>query len=110
MLTAIVAAGVMMGASQALRVAWVENMLALIPPIAFLVAARRTRKPPTPDHPYGYHRSVAVGHLTSAVALLAVGLLLVEDSAMALLRQEHPLSIHRSALCASSATRYGPAG
>jgi cation diffusion facilitator family transporter len=73
-----------------MKAAWIEDMLALIPPLAFLVAVRRARKAPTVDHPYGYHRTVAVGHLAAAVALLAMGLFLVEDSATGLLRQDHP--------------------
>ena len=79
-----------MGSSQAMKTAWIEDMLALVPPLAFLVAVRRARKRPTPDHPYGYHRSTAIGHLTAAVALLVVGLSLTVDSALGLLRAEHP--------------------
>jgi divalent metal cation (Fe/Co/Zn/Cd) transporter len=90
MVSCVVVVMLTMGSSQAMKVAWVEDMLALIPPAAFLVAVWRIRKRPTSDHPYGYHRSVAIGHLTAAVALLAVGLLLIEDSATGLLRQEHP--------------------
>ena len=78
------------GSSQAMKTAWVEDSLALVPPLAFLVAVRRARRLPDADHPYGLHRSTGVGHLTAAVALLAVGLLLIEDSATSLLRAEHP--------------------
>ena len=90
MLTAVAVVFLTMGSSQAMKTAWVEDMLALVPPLAFLVAVRRARKRPTPAHPYGFHRSTAIGHLTAAVALLAVGLLLLEDSAMGLIRAEHP--------------------
>lgn len=90
MITAVVTVMLVMGSSQAMKAAWIEDMLALIPPIAFLVAVHRARRRPTADHPYGYHRSVATGHLTSAVALLAMGLFLIEDSATSLIRMEHP--------------------
>lgn len=90
MLSAVLVVLSVMGSSQAMKAAWIEDMLGLIPPLAFLVAVRRARKRPTPNHPYGFHRSVAVGHLVSAVALLAMGLFLVEDSVMSLLRAEHP--------------------
>ncbi len=90
MLTAVAAVFSVMGGSQAMKAAWIEDMLGLIPPVAFLLAISRARKEPTPDHPYGYHRTVATGHLTAAVALLVMGLFLIEDSAMGLLRQEHP--------------------
>jgi cation diffusion facilitator family transporter len=90
MLSAVVVVALTMGSSQAMKAAWVEDMLALVPPLAFLVAVRRAAKEPTTDHPYGFHRSVAVGHLVSAVALLAFGLFLIEDSASGLIRLEHP--------------------
>jgi cation diffusion facilitator family transporter len=79
-----------LGTSQAMRVAWVEDLLSLAPPIAFLVALRITRRPPNAKHPYGFHRSIGVGHLVAAVALTAVGGLLVYESGLGLVRQEHP--------------------
>jgi cation diffusion facilitator family transporter len=90
MITTIALVALTMGSSQAMRTAWIEDMLALVPPIAFLVAVRRAGRRPTPEHPYGLHRTTAIGHLTAAVALLAVGLLLVQESAMSLIRAEHP--------------------
>jgi cation diffusion facilitator family transporter len=90
MLTCIGAVMAVMGGSQAMKAAWIEDCLALIPPLAFLVAVHRARRRPTPEYPYGYHRSVATGHLTAAVALLAFGLFLVVDSVTGLVRQEHP--------------------
>ncbi|MFC8192615.1 cation diffusion facilitator family transporter [Cellulomonas sp. NPDC057328] len=88
--TAIVLMYVVMGSSQAMRTAWAEDLLSLIPPVAFLVAVRVTRRRPSPGHPYGYHRSVGVGHLVAGTALLTMGLLLVWESASSLLAQEHP--------------------
>ncbi|GAA1168141.1 cation diffusion facilitator family transporter [Nesterenkonia sandarakina] len=79
-----------MGNSQAMRAAWVEDMLALIPPIAFLVAVAIIKKPPTRRRPYGQHRAVGVGHLISAAALLVMGSLLILESAIGLVKGEHP--------------------
>lgn len=90
LVTAVTAMYVVMGSSQAMKAAWLEDMLSFIPPISFLVAVRMTRRPPTEAHPYGYHRSVGVGHLVAATALLTMGTFLVWDSATALLAQEHP--------------------
>jgi cation diffusion facilitator family transporter len=90
MVTAIAVVYATMGSSQAMKTAWIEDMLALVPPLAFLVAARRARKRPTVDHPYGFHRSVAIGHLTASVALLTVGVSLAYDAATGLARAEHP--------------------
>ncbi|MFE7629421.1 cation transporter [Kocuria sp. NPDC057446] len=78
------------GQSQAMKTAWVEDMLSFLPPIAFLAAARIARRPPTPRHPYGYHRAVGVGHLVAAVALLGMGATLVIDSGTALLTGDRP--------------------
>lgn len=90
LLTCVAAVYLSAGSSQAMRTAWVEDALALVPPVAFLLAVRVGRRRPDADHPYGFHRSTGVGHLTAAVALLAVGLLLVEESSFSLLRAEHP--------------------
>ncbi|MCT2085478.1 cation diffusion facilitator family transporter [Microbacterium enclense] len=79
-----------LGSSQAMRAAWFEDLLSFIPPIAFLVAIRVVRTRPSPRHPYGRHRSVGVGHLVAAVALTAMGGVLVVESGLSLLRAEHP--------------------
>jgi cation diffusion facilitator family transporter len=79
-----------LGNSQAMKAAWIEDLLSFIPPIAFLIAVRINRRPPTKRHPYGFHRSVAVGHLVAAVALTSMGTFLIVDSATGLIRGEHP--------------------
>jgi divalent metal cation (Fe/Co/Zn/Cd) transporter len=79
-----------MGSSQAMKAAWTEDLLSFIPPISFLVAVRFARRRPTAEHPYGYHRSVGVGHLVAAAALLTMGAFLVLDSGSGLLAAEHP--------------------
>jgi cation diffusion facilitator family transporter len=79
-----------LGNSQAMKAAWIEDLLSFIPPIAFLIAIRVNRRPPTRKHPYGYHRSVAVGHLVAAVALTTMGTYLIVDSATGLILAEHP--------------------
>jgi cation diffusion facilitator family transporter len=79
-----------MGNSQAMKAAWIEDLLSFIPAIVFLVALRVARKKPNPKHPYGYHRSVGVGHLVAAVALVTMGTFLLVDSASGLIAAEHP--------------------
>ncbi|WP_343282054.1 cation transporter [Micrococcus sp. 2A] len=79
-----------MGSSQAMKAAWIEDLLSLVPPIAFLIALRVSRRRPRRERPYGDHRSVGVGHLVAAVALTAMGLILIVDSAMTLITGEHP--------------------
>lgn len=79
-----------MGNSQAMRAAWLEDMLSLLPPLAFLIAARLTRRSPDRQHPYGWHRSIGVAHLSASLALLAMGLFVVIESTLALVNAEHP--------------------
>jgi cation diffusion facilitator family transporter len=79
-----------LGNSQAMKAAWIEDLLSFIPPIVFLVALRIARRKPNPKHPYGYHRSVGVGHLVAAVALVTMGTFLIIDSATGLIAAEHP--------------------
>jgi cation diffusion facilitator family transporter len=79
-----------MGQSQAMKAAWVEDILALAPPVAFLVADRYRNRQPTAEHPYGYHRSVAIAFLAAALALLALGGFILYDSAARLVTAERP--------------------
>lgn len=78
------------GQSQAMKAAWIEDALSLLPPIAFLLAARRSRRRPDLEHPYGHHRAVGLGHLVASVALLTMGLYLLVDSALGLIQGERP--------------------
>lgn len=82
--------GLVVGNSQAMRAAWIEDLLSLAPPLAFLVSARVMRRPATPRYPYGFSRSVGVGHLVAGVALFAMGAFLVVESLSTLLRGERP--------------------
>ncbi|WP_081860193.1 MULTISPECIES: cation transporter [unclassified Microbacterium] len=78
------------GESQAMRTAWIEDMLSLIPQFAFLAALLLVRRRPTRKHPYGLHRAMGIGHLVAGVALLAVGLNLAIEAVTGLIAAEHP--------------------
>lgn len=78
------------GNSQAMKTAWIEDMLSLIPQVSFLVALLFVRRPPTRAFPFGLHRAMGVGHLVAGVALLAVGGSLVIESVIGLIAAEHP--------------------
>ncbi|GGJ61199.1 cation diffusion facilitator family transporter [Glutamicibacter ardleyensis] len=78
------------GNSQAMRTAWVEDMLSVLPQVAFLTAGIYVRKSRRPTHPYGYHRTMSAGHLVAGVALLAIGALLAYEAISALVKVEHP--------------------
>jgi divalent metal cation (Fe/Co/Zn/Cd) transporter len=79
-----------LGNSQAMKAAWVEDLLSLAPPIAFLIAVRIVNRRPTRRHPYGFHRSVGIAHLVAGLALFTMGAYLIVDSAAGLVAGEHP--------------------
>jgi cation diffusion facilitator family transporter len=73
-----------------MKAAWVEDLLSLVPPLAFLVAARYQDRPPNPKFPYGYRRAMSISFLITATALLSFGLFLLFDSVLSLVNAEHP--------------------
>lgn len=89
MASIVAALGLVMGSSQAARTAWIEDILSLIPSIVFLVAVRFEMKGPTRLFPFGYDRAHSMAFLISAAALTSVGSVLLFESAMTLIRQEH---------------------
>jgi divalent metal cation (Fe/Co/Zn/Cd) transporter len=76
--------------SQAMKTAWIEDMLSLIPQISFLIALLVIRHRPTRKYPYGLHRAMGAGHLVAGVALLVVGGNLAVEAVLGLIRAEHP--------------------
>ena len=87
--TVVLAMGLAMGSSQAMKTAWIEDMLSLIPAIVFLIALRFERKSPDRRFPYGYDRVNNLAFIISAVALTLLGAFLLFESAMTLIKQEH---------------------
>lgn len=78
------------GNSQAMKTAWIEDMLSFVPPVAFLVGSWIEGWKPNRRFPLGYIRVTSIAYLISAVALGGVGIFLIVDSSMALIKQEHP--------------------
>lgn len=89
-LVTIALIALVVGGSQAMKTAWIEDMLSLIPQISFLIALLVIRRPPTRKYPYGLHRAMGVGHLVAGVALLVVGGDLAVEAILGLLAAEHP--------------------
>src|SRR5690349_15385850 len=79
-----------MGSSEAMKAVWVEDVLSLVPPIAFLVGTRYFDRPPDDKFPYGYLRAVMIAFLTAAVALVGFGLYLLIDALTTLVLAEPP--------------------
>ena len=90
LLSAIVFIYLTLGSSQAMKIAWLEDMLSLIPPIVFLITTRVRTRSPSQRFPYGYHRAVSIGYLCASLALFLMGAFLLLDSSMKLLSAEHP--------------------
>lgn len=80
-----------MGGSQAMKTALAEDLLSILPPIGFLLAARFRRRAADTEYINGRERAFDVAFLASAVALTAVGLLLVVDGAHTLATRVHPV-------------------
>ena len=85
----IVVMGLVLGQSQTMKTAWIEDTLGLIPPIVFLVAVRSEGKEPSRRFPFGFDRVHSLGFLIAAVALALVGVTLLWDAVSGLLHQEH---------------------
>ena len=81
--------GLVMGSSQAMKTAWIEDVLSLVPSLVFLLALHFERKPPTARFPYGYHRVNSLAFLVAAVALSVMGTVLLVESALSLFHAEH---------------------
>lgn len=89
-LSIIVVLYFVLGSSQAMKAAWLEDILALLPPIAFLIAMRFRGRPPSRTFPYGYERVTVIAFLCAAVALALLGGYLIVDSVYKLIQGSHP--------------------
>ena len=90
LLSAVAAIYATLGSSQAMKTAWAEDILSLVPAISFLVASRFRNRSPNRRFAYGYHRAVTVAFLCAAVALFFMGLFLLYDALSSLAAFEHP--------------------
>jgi divalent metal cation (Fe/Co/Zn/Cd) transporter len=90
MITALVAVYFALGSSQAMKAAWLEDMLSLVPPAAFLIATRYRDRRPTEEMSFGYHRAISVAYLAGSIAIVALGLFILIDSSHKLIVAEHP--------------------
>lgn len=81
--------GSVMGSSQAMRTAWIEDILSMVPAIVLLISLRLERKAPTGRFPHGFDRAHSLAFLVAAVALCAVGGVLLIESLTTLAMAEH---------------------
>jgi cation diffusion facilitator family transporter len=90
LVSAVVLLALTLGQSQAMKAAWIEDLLSLLPPIAFLIASSIRNRDPSAKFPWGFHRSISIAYLFAALALIVLGSLLFFDSAIKLVTAEHP--------------------
>jgi cation diffusion facilitator family transporter len=81
---------VTMGQSEAMKTAWVTEVLSMLPPAAYLLATRYELRPASERFPFGYFRSLSVSYLVAACALTLIGLWLLWDALTKLLGQKRP--------------------
>lgn len=90
LISVVVLMYLVMGTSQAMKSAWLEDTLSLFPAISFLVASALYSRAPDRDFPYGYHRAFGIAFLAGSLALFGMGLFLALDSISVLIHAEHP--------------------
>jgi divalent metal cation (Fe/Co/Zn/Cd) transporter len=90
LMLAAVVIGLTVGQSQAMKTAWVSDILTAVPPMALLISLRYELREPSERFPEGYARAISVAFLVTACVLTIIGLYLLYDSAMKLVRREHP--------------------
>lgn len=79
-----------MGGSQSVKTEWIQTVLSLVPPIAWLVASRVRLRAPTSMFPYGYHKSVTLAFLCGSITLFLLGAVLLYEGGHKLLSGDHP--------------------
>jgi cobalt-zinc-cadmium efflux system protein len=75
--------------SQAMKTAFIEDVLSVVPSVVLLIALKLERKNRTPLFPYGYNRFHSLAFLVAAVALAGVGATLLIESVITLAMREH---------------------
>ena len=79
-----------LGQSEAMKTAWVSDVLTALPPIALLGAMRVELRGPSKRFPYGYTRSTSMAFLVTSGVLSLVGLYLLYEALSKLIGQQRP--------------------
>lgn len=72
------------GNSQAMQAAWIQDLLGMVPPLAFIIGVKVAGKQASRKHPYGFEQAMDIAHLAAGAALSGFGLFLLFQSAMTL--------------------------
>jgi cation diffusion facilitator family transporter len=79
-----------MGNSEAMKAAWLEDMISLVPPVVFLICSKLQLRPPDRRFPFGRLRVMNVAFAVASASLVALGGFLLFESVRTLLLREHP--------------------
>lgn len=90
LISAVILIYLTLGNSQAMKAAFLETLLSILPTVAFLIASNIYDREPTEFFPYGYHRVFSIAFLSGSLVLFAIGCFLFVDSTMILVMAEHP--------------------
>ena len=90
MISVIVLLYFTLGQSQAMKAAWFEDIVTLVPPAAFLVASRFRDRPPDARFAFGYHRAMSIAYVLASFFLFALGAFILFDSVERLIVGTHP--------------------
>lgn len=91
MLTVIGVMFLTMQSSQAMKAAWLEDVLSLVPATVYLVAySLFDKRPPGSKYPYGFHKVFTVAFLLGSFALLGIGLFVFYESVTSLVSADKP--------------------
>jgi cation diffusion facilitator family transporter len=82
---------VTLGTSQAMKSAFLDDLIGVVPPVAFLVAVRYVDRPPSGRFPYGYHRSRSIAFLLAGLSIVMVAVFIVADGVLKLFQRHHPV-------------------
>ena len=89
MASVIVVMGLAMGSSQAMKTAFIEDLLSLVPAMTFLIATKLEPRRATAKYAFGFVRVNSLAFLASAVVLTVLGSLLLFDGLSGLAKREH---------------------
>ena len=90
LLSVTIVMAVTMQSSQAMKAAWLEDILSVLPAVSFLIAKRFYNRPANPQFPFGYHRVYTIAFQSGALALFSIGLFILYDSVTTLIKAERP--------------------
>ena len=73
-----------------MKSAFLDDLIGIVPPVAFLFAVRYVDRPPSSRYPYGFHRARSIAFLLAGLSIVMVAVFIVADGAFKLIQRHHP--------------------